>query len=92
MAFISTERVLSKLDGHLGREERAIETVASLLELIKETGIENNVGAGTTYINCATVYKAFGRAPSNEPEMHAYSVNDRIKDGNIRNLHVLYAV
>ena len=104
MAFISTERVLSKLDEHLGRndyasaerhllywlgearsvgdkrcallclnelaglyrklgkEKQATETVASLLELIKEMGIENNIGAGTTYINCATVYKAFGRA------------------------------
>lgn len=27
-----------------------------------------------------------------EAEAHAYSVNDRISDGNIRNLHVLYAV
>ena len=27
-----------------------------------------------------------------ETEAHAYSVNDRIADGNIRNLHVLYAV
>lgn len=32
------------------------------------------------------------KAPSNELEMHAYSVNDKIKDNNIRNLHVLYAV
>lgn len=104
MALISTERVLSKLDEHLGRndydsaerhllywlgeaqsvgdkrcallclnelaglyrklakEEKAIETVGSLLNLIGEMGIENNVGAGTTYINCATVYKAFSRA------------------------------
>lgn len=27
-----------------------------------------------------------------ETEAHAYGVNDRISDGNIRNLHVLYAV
>ena len=25
-------------------------------------------------------------------EKHAYSVNDRISDGNIRNLHILYTV
>lgn len=28
----------------------------------------------------------------NEAEGHAYSVNNKIKDGNIRNLHILYAV
>ncbi|MBR5262918.1 MAG: DUF4037 domain-containing protein [Clostridia bacterium] len=32
------------------------------------------------------------KAPSNELEKHAYAVNDKIKDNNIRNLHVLYAV
>ena len=104
MAFISSERVLSKLDEHLGRndyvsaekhlvywlgeaqavgdnrcallcmnelaglyrklakEEKAIETVSSILSLIEKIGIEENIGAGTSYINCATVYKAFGRA------------------------------
>jgi hypothetical protein len=28
----------------------------------------------------------------NETEGHAYSVNNKIKDGNIRNLHILYGV
>lgn len=32
------------------------------------------------------------KVTSNELEQHAYSVNDKIKDSNIRNLHVLYAV
>lgn len=104
MTLISTERVLSKLDEHLGRndyasaenhllywlaearaigdnrsgllflnelaglyrklsrEDDATRTVGELLDLIAVMGIENNIGAGTTYINCATVYKAFGRA------------------------------
>lgn len=53
---------LAGLYRKLVREDDAIKTVAELLELIKEMGIENNVGAGTSYINCATVYKAFGRA------------------------------
>jgi len=30
--------------------------------------------------------------PKSELEGHAYSVNDRIKDPNVRNLHILYAV
>ena len=57
--------ILNELAGlyrKLGREENALSTVSSALELIAETGIENNIGAGTTYINCATVYKAFGKA------------------------------
>ncbi len=57
--------ILNELAGlyrKLGREEDALRTVSSLLELITEMGIENNIGAGTTYINCATVYKAFGKA------------------------------
>jgi len=32
------------------------------------------------------------RFPHSEAEGHAYSVNDRISDHEIRNLHVLYAV
>lgn len=104
MGAISAQRVLEKLDEHLGRndydsaerhllywlgeakavgdkrcsllllnelaglyrklskEKEALGAVAALLDLIAEMGIENNVGAGTTYINCATVYKAFGKA------------------------------
>ncbi len=53
---------LAGLYRKVSKEEKAIETVNSLLSLIEEMGIENNIGAGTTYINCATVYKAFGRA------------------------------
>lgn len=104
MAIIQTQRVLEKLDEHLGRndyasaekhllywlsearvvgdnrcqllllnelaglyrkltrEEDATRTVGELLQLISLMGIENNIGAATTYINCATVYKAFGKA------------------------------
>lgn len=46
----------------LAREKDALDTVDALLSLIGEMGIENNIGAGTTYINCATVYKAFKQA------------------------------
>lgn len=30
--------------------------------------------------------------PSNEAEQHAYAVNNRIEDGNIRNQHILYGI
>ena len=57
--------ILNELAGlyrKLGREDDAFGIVSCALELISEMGIENNIGAGTTYINCATVYKAFGKA------------------------------
>lgn len=57
--------ILNELAGlyrKLGREEDALRTVSCALELISEMRIENNIGTGTTYINCATVYKAFGKA------------------------------
>lgn len=53
---------LAGLYRKLTRESDALATVSSLLELIENMGISNNIGAGTTYINCATVYKAFGKA------------------------------
>ncbi len=45
----------------LQREHDAITAVENALSLISDMGIENNVGAGTTYINAATVFKAFGK-------------------------------
>ncbi|MBO5064496.1 MAG: tetratricopeptide repeat protein [Clostridia bacterium] len=44
----------------LGRRDEAIKTVESVLNLIKEKKLQNNVGSATTYLNSATVYKAFG--------------------------------
>lgn len=46
----------------LQREQDALTAVSNVLALVKEMGIEQNIGAGTTYINCATVLKAFGKA------------------------------
>lgn len=45
----------------LGREADALSSVEAALSLIDEMGIEHNIGAGTTYLNAATVFKAFGR-------------------------------
>ena len=36
--------------------------------------------------------RALTEAICTDLEKHAYSVNDRIEDASIRNLHVLYAV
>lgn len=46
----------------LKREQDAITAVENALSLVNDMGIENNIGAGTTYINAATVLKAFDRA------------------------------
>ncbi len=43
----------------LARKEEAFNAVSSALVLISGMGIEKNIGAGTTYLNSATVYKAF---------------------------------
>lgn len=106
---ISTERILSKLDSHLykndydsaekhllywltesvnardhraellirnelmglyrkvGRENEAIACVEAAMSKIEELGIACQVGAATTFLNCATVYKAFGYAEKSLP-------------------------
>ncbi|MBQ7956961.1 MAG: tetratricopeptide repeat protein [Clostridia bacterium] len=58
---------LAGLYRKLSREEDALKTVEDALSLITEMGIENNVGAATTYLNCATVYKAFSKAKESIP-------------------------
>ncbi|MBQ7101063.1 MAG: tetratricopeptide repeat protein, partial [Clostridia bacterium] len=51
----------------LGEGDRAIGYAEKALLQTKKMGIENNVGAATTYLNSATVYKAFGRASDAVP-------------------------
>lgn len=46
----------------LGLETEALNYTEKAILKIKEMGIEQNIGAATTYLNCATVYKAFGKA------------------------------
>ncbi len=46
----------------LGKEKEALDAVSTALQRIEEQGISHQVGAATTYLNAATVYKAFGRA------------------------------
>lgn len=46
----------------LGEEAEAMAYAAGALEQIKKMEIEDTVEAATGYLNCATVYKAFGKA------------------------------
>ena len=45
-----------------GRREEALATVREALDIITTLAISHQVGAATTYLNAATVYKAFGMA------------------------------
>ena len=42
-----------------GQKDEAIAAAEGAIAVIAQMGIEENVGAGTTYLNSATVYKAF---------------------------------
>lgn len=46
----------------LSRREEALSSVDAALSAVKRMGVEHQVGAATTYLNSATVYKAFGMA------------------------------
>lgn len=51
----------------LGRKENALECAEAALEIIRNEKLTDNIGAATTYLNCATVYKAFGMAEKSIP-------------------------
>ena len=44
----------------LGEKEQALAYAGAALDQVDKMGISDNVGAATTYLNSATVYKAFG--------------------------------
>lgn len=46
----------------LRKKDEALEMVVSVLKLIQEKNLESNIGSATTFLNSATVYKAFGMA------------------------------
>ena len=51
----------------LGRENEALACVSAALDKIEKLDIGHQVGAATTFLNCATVYKAFGKAEESLP-------------------------
>lgn len=82
---------LAGLYRKLAREEDALNTVQNALELVKDMDIENNIGAGTTYINCATVLKAFGKAEESLPLFEkALSVYNEKLENNDKRFGGLY--
>lgn len=55
--------VLNELMGlyrKLGKEESALQASSAALETVEKLGIGHQIGAATTYLNSATVCKAFG--------------------------------
>lgn len=44
----------------VGKRDEALSTVEAVLEKIEEMGVSEQIGSATTYLNSATVYKAFG--------------------------------
>lgn len=75
----------------LGREEDALECARVALSKIDELGVSEQVGSATSYLNAATVYKAFGRAADAMPLFeHARSIYERDLDGDDSRLGGLY--
>lgn len=56
--------ILNELMGlyrKIGECENALECVSKALKKINAMGVSEQIGSATTYLNCATVYKAFGK-------------------------------
>ena len=54
-----------------GQMDLAIENANIAMRKIEEMGVEDQLGSATTYLNCATVYKAFGMADKAMPIFEA---------------------
>ena len=62
----------------LGREAEAISCAEAALSLVETRNLGEQVGSATTYLNAATVYKAFGRAADGLPLFeHAKEIYER---------------
>ncbi len=59
-AMLLIRNELMGLYRKLGRKENAIACANAALGIIDREGLADNIGAATTYLNTATVYKAFG--------------------------------
>ncbi len=67
----------------LGKKEQALDTVSAVLQKIEELNLQSQVGSATTYLNCATVYKAFGMADKAIPLFEtARAIYDKELDPN----------
>ena len=70
----------------LGRENECLSAIDAALSLASQIGAEDSVTGGTTFVNAATGYKAFGRASDALPlYRRAQDVYERLlKDGDDR--------
>ncbi len=84
--LLSLKNELMGLMRKLGREKEALAAADEAMSLIKQIGLEDTVTAGTTYVNTATVYKAFGRAAEAIPiyEKAAAIFERELHDGDMR--------
>ena len=75
----------------LGCRDEALECVEAAMSKIESLGIEHQVGAATTFLNCATVYKAFGMAEKSLPIFEsAKEVYEKELDASDQRLAGLY--
>lgn len=65
-ALLVTNELMG-LNRKLGEREKALKYADSALKLIEKMDIGDNIGAATSYINVATVYKAFDMAERSIP-------------------------
>ncbi|MBQ8303649.1 MAG: tetratricopeptide repeat protein [Clostridia bacterium] len=75
----------------LGQKDEAIFYAESALNGVRKMGIEDNVGAATTYLNSATVFKAFGMASESiglfERAQEIYEKNLKSDDDRLAGLY-----
>jgi tetratricopeptide (TPR) repeat protein len=74
--------IRNELVGHYrktGEKENAFESIGEALRLVNELGFGNNVSAGTTYVNCATAYNAFGE---NEKSIELFNKAKEVYESN----------
>lgn len=85
------ENELMGLFRKLGEKEQALKYANEALNQVQKMGIENNVGAATTYLNSATVFKAFGMPkdalPLYEKARAIYEKNLSPKDERLGGLY-----
>ena len=74
-----------------GKREKALDSVNAAIKLIESNNLQNQVGSATTFLNCATVYKAFGMADFSLPLfLRAKDIYERELSSNDSRLGGLY--
>ena len=66
----------------LGKREQALDCANTALQTIEREKISHQVGAATTLLNCATVYKAFGKASEAIP---LFEQTKKVYEGELNN-------